>query len=78
MSVWGCERAIYDGGDDASYDDGDLATIQRVTELWGTETLHQIGKLFQKHNMLRMRRRVTKIDSDVSLTTRKVGAKATG
>jgi radical SAM superfamily enzyme YgiQ (UPF0313 family) len=60
----------------ASYDDGDLATIQRVTELWGTETLHQIGKLFQKHNMLRMRRSIIETSSDASLTTRKVKAKA--
>ena len=46
----------------ASYSDDDLATIQRISELWGTATLHQIGKLFQKHNMLRMRRSVKEID----------------
>ena len=57
----------------ASYSDGDLAAIQRVTDLWGTETLRQIGKLFQKHNTLRMRRDVIEIDSDASPTTINAG-----
>ena len=61
----------------ASYSEDDLATIQRVTELWGTETWHQIGKLFQKHNMLRMKRGVIEIDLDGSPITRKIEAETT-
>ena len=57
----------------ASYSEDDLETIQRVTELWGTETLLEIGKLFKQYNMLRMRRDVIDIDPDGILTAINAG-----
>jgi len=57
----------------ASYSEGDLAIIQRITDQWGTETLLQIGRLFKQYNMLRMRRDVIEIDSGGRLTTPGVG-----
>jgi hypothetical protein len=39
----------------------DLKIIQNLMNRWGTETLHQIGKLFQKNNLLLMDRQATKI-----------------
>lgn len=43
------------------YDDKDLLTIQKLIDNWGRDTLHQVGKVFQKNNLLLMRRKVYRI-----------------
>ncbi len=40
------------------YDKEEISTIQNLSDQYGTETLRQLGKLFQRNNLLLMKRKV--------------------
>jgi len=40
------------------YEDKDLEEIEKLIELWGTDTPRQIGKMYQRNNLMRMSRKV--------------------
>ena len=51
----------------AYYDSDDLETIGRLVDMYGIQTMRQIGKLFQRNNLLLMKRAVKEVELNEAL-----------